>query len=127
MAGRWLGLDLGGTNIKSVVLDDDRHLIGCDQRAAGAEHGPSTVIANLATAGIEAIERWGPVVGAAIGVPGLFDDHRLDRAVPEPPRWVDGRADGGTARQRPRRADLDHQRCPGVHTRRVPARRRSWV
>ena len=74
MAKRWLGLDLGGTNIKSVVLDDDRHLIGCDQRAAGAEHGPSTVIANLAMAGIEAIERWGPVVGAAIGVPGLFDD-----------------------------------------------------
>ncbi len=73
MAGRWLGLDLGGTNIKSVVLDDDR-VVGCDQRAADAERGPTTVIANLAAAGIEAIERWGPVDGAAVGVPGLFDD-----------------------------------------------------
>ena len=74
MAGRWLGLDLGGTNIKSVVLDVAGHVIGCDQRAAGAERGPPTVIANLAAAGIEAIERWGPVEGAAVGVPGLFDD-----------------------------------------------------
>ena len=73
MAGRWLGLDLGGTNIKSVVIDDG-HVIGCDQRAADAERGPATVIANLAAAGIEAIEHWGPVDGAAVGVPGLFDD-----------------------------------------------------
>ena len=32
------------------------------------------MIANLAAAGRDAIERWGRVDGAAVGVPGLFDD-----------------------------------------------------
>ena len=47
------------------------------------------MIANLATAGIEAIERWGPVVGAAIGVPGLFDDTGSIELFPNlPGRWT---------------------------------------
>ena len=32
------------------------------------------MVANLIAAGRDAIERWGPVCGAAVGVPGLFDD-----------------------------------------------------
>jgi glucokinase len=74
---KFLGLDLGGTNIKVAVVtggDDTPEIIGCDQRHAGAEDGPATVIANLAAAGLDAIDRWGPVSGAAVGVPGLFDD-----------------------------------------------------
>jgi glucokinase len=79
MTQRWLGLDLGGTYIKAAVLvsdgdGDDPELVGCDQRDAGAEHGPQVVVANLAAAGRDAIERWGPVRGAAVAVPGLFDD-----------------------------------------------------
>ena len=75
---RWLGLDLGGTNIKAAVISVDASgsvdVLGCDERPAGAEHGPPTVLANLAAAGAEAIARWGPVGGAAVGVPGLFHD-----------------------------------------------------
>jgi glucokinase len=74
---RFLGLDLGGTNIKVAVVTghpEEPHVIGCDERPAGAEDGPAAVVANLAAAGRDAIERWGPVAGAAVGVPGLFDD-----------------------------------------------------
>jgi glucokinase len=74
---RYLGLDLGGTNIKVAVVTGDPtqpDVVGCDQSPAGAEDGPAAVIANLAAAGRDAIERWGPVSGAAVGVPGLFDD-----------------------------------------------------
>lgn len=78
MTKRWLGLDLGGTNIKAAVISVDASgsvdVLGCDQRPAGAEHGPPTVLANLAAAGAEAIARWGPVGAAAVGVPGLFHD-----------------------------------------------------
>jgi glucokinase len=77
MSQRWLGLDLGGTNIKVAVIEGDPHLphiVGCEQCPAGAEDGPATVIDNLAAAGRHAIERWGPVAGVAVGVPGLFDD-----------------------------------------------------
>jgi glucokinase len=74
---RSLGLDLGGTNIKVAVVTghlEDPQILGCDERPADAEDGPAAVIANLAAAGRDAIERWGPVTGAAVGVPGLFDD-----------------------------------------------------
>jgi predicted NBD/HSP70 family sugar kinase len=81
MAGRWLGLDLGGTNIKSAIVavehadrSDGIDVIGCDHCPAGAEHGPPAVIGNLVAAGRRAVERLGPVDGAAVGVPGLFDD-----------------------------------------------------
>jgi glucokinase len=77
-ARRWLGLDLGGTNIKAAVVAVDPSgsvdVLGCEQRPADAGHGPPTVLANLAAAGEEAIARWGPVSGAAVGVPGLFHD-----------------------------------------------------
>ncbi len=74
---RWLGLDLGGTNIKVAVLATDGSattVVGVDQRPAEADLGPDTVLANLGAAGAAAIERWGEVAGAAVGVPGLFDD-----------------------------------------------------
>jgi glucokinase len=75
---RWLGLDLGGTNIKVAVLSIDDGgtptVVGLDQRVAEADLGPARVLDNLAAAGAAAIGRYGNVAGAAIGVPGLFDD-----------------------------------------------------
>jgi glucokinase len=95
MTRRWLGLDLGGTNIKTAVLavDDpsDPHgieVLGCDQRSADAEQGPQAVIASLIVAGRAAIERLGPVDGAAVGVPGLFDDGGSIELFPNlPGKW----------------------------------------
>lgn len=78
MTARWLGLDLGGTNIKVAVVESGENgavdVVGNDQLPAGADQGPPAVIGNLADAGSEAIGRWGPVAGAAVAVPGLFDD-----------------------------------------------------
>ena len=74
---RWLGLDLGGTYIKAAVLGTDGSattIVGLDRCPAGADLGPDAVLTNLGAAGAAAIERWGPVAGAAVGVPGLFDD-----------------------------------------------------
>lgn len=76
---RWLGLDLGGTNIKLTVLADDGEsvaVVGRDVTSTSAAHGPGAVIARLIDAGREAIGRWGPVDGGAVGVPGLFDAER---------------------------------------------------
>jgi len=71
---RWLGLDLGGTNIKSVVLDGDV-VVDRATTATEAASGPAAVIDRLVDAGRAAIERCGPVDGVGIGVPGLFDAH----------------------------------------------------
>jgi glucokinase len=75
-ATRHLGLDLGGTNIKWVVVEHDRqawNTLGRDQTHTPAEGGPVAVVARLASLGAEAIDRYPGVVSVGIGVPGLYD------------------------------------------------------
>jgi glucokinase len=75
-ASRHLGLDLGGTNIKWVVLereDGDWRSLERDQVATLAAEGPDAVVARLAAVGAEAIRRSPGVTTVGIGVPGLYD------------------------------------------------------
>jgi glucokinase len=74
--GRHLGLDLGGTNIKVVVLEHDAEgwrVIHRDQVATPAAEGPDRVVARLAEVGAEAIGRSPGVSSVGIGIPGLYD------------------------------------------------------
>lgn len=71
---RWLGLDLGGTNIKSVVVEgDDLEVVHRATSATDAADGPAAVIDRLVDAGRQAIDDRGAVDGVGVGVPGLFD------------------------------------------------------
>ncbi len=73
---RHLGLDLGGTNIKVVVLEHDAggwRVIHRDQVATPAAEGPDRVVARLAEVGVEAIGRSPGVSSVGIGIPGLYD------------------------------------------------------
>jgi glucokinase len=73
---RHLGLDLGGTNIKWVVAEQDGaawSVLGRDQVQTPAADGPDAVVGRLATVGIEAVERHPGVISVGIGVPGLYD------------------------------------------------------
>jgi glucokinase len=75
---RFLGLDLGGTNIKVVVLEDadDQtipRVVFRAQHATHAERGPQGVTERLIEVGRATIDESGPVDGAGLGVPGLFD------------------------------------------------------
>jgi glucokinase len=73
---RHLGLDLGGTNIKWVVAEDDGadwSVLGRDQVPTPAADGPDAVVERLATVGAEAIEHHPGVSSVGIGVPGLYD------------------------------------------------------
>jgi glucokinase len=72
---RHLGLDLGGTNLKWVVIERDAgewSVLDRDQVATPIG-GPDAVITCLATVGAEAMGRWPNVSSAGIGVPGLYD------------------------------------------------------
>ncbi len=68
---RNLGLDLGGTYVKWVVLEDGE-VAASGQTETRSADGPDAVIGRLIAAGREA----GPVDTIGIGVPGLFDDAR---------------------------------------------------
>jgi glucokinase len=73
---RHLGLDLGGTNIKWVILEHDGETwqaVDRGQVATNAESGPDAVVARLASVGAEAVARWPTVESVGIGVPGLYD------------------------------------------------------
>jgi glucokinase len=74
-ARRHLGLDLGGTNIKWVVVehDDTWRTLDRGQVATPAADGPDAVVARLASVGAEAIERYPDISTIGIGVPGLYD------------------------------------------------------
>jgi glucokinase len=73
---RHLGLDLGGTNIKWVVVErsgDDWRPLDRDQVPTPTADGPGAVVPRLASVGAEAIARWPGVSSVGIGVPGLYD------------------------------------------------------
>ena len=74
---RLLGLDLGGTNIKVAVVeimdDDAPEVVSTAQYATHADRGPNGVTERLIEAGRATIGEIGPVDGAGLGVPGLFE------------------------------------------------------
>ena len=73
---RHLGLDLGGTNIKWVVVERDAgewRVLDRDQVATPTADGPEAVVQRLARVGAEAVTRCTGVSTVGIGVPGLYD------------------------------------------------------
>src|SRR5450631_2821236 len=75
-----LGLDLGATNLKSVVVEHRTGTwatVGRDQvatrRVANPDAVPSAVVGQLAEVAAVAIAKWGRVASVGIGVPGLYD------------------------------------------------------
>lgn len=86
---RLLGLDLGGTNIKTAVLEVDGpsyRTVASVTDPARAEEGPEVVIERLVELGRRAVEHHGPLEAVGVGVPGLFDrDHGTIRLFPNLP------------------------------------------
>ena len=71
-----LGLDLGGTNIKWVVLDQDGTPLADGSLPTEGDRGPDHVVERLALAGHEAVAAAGPIATAGVGVPGIYDATR---------------------------------------------------
>ena len=73
----YLGLDLGGTNVKAAVIDVQPGTIpivrATETRATGADRGPPAVAEGMVALGADMARAHGPFAGVGIGVPGLFD------------------------------------------------------
>ncbi len=88
----FLGIDLGGTNIKCGVVDDLGHSLSSVSLETEAERGPAVGIAHLAEAGRRAVAAsglsWDQIVGVGLGSPGTMD---LSRGMllepPNLPGW----------------------------------------
>ena len=73
---RHLGLDLGGTNIKWVIVardGGDWTTLDRGQVPTPVTGTPDTVLPRLAELGAEVIGRWPGAESIGIGVPGLYD------------------------------------------------------
>jgi glucokinase len=69
----YLGLDLGGTNIKAAVVDDSFRVIATDTCATGAADGEDAVLARVAALGRETVAPFGEPVAAGLALPGHFE------------------------------------------------------
>jgi glucokinase len=74
-ANRYLGLDLGGTNIKAAVLDDSGILIR-ESYPAEAALGPEHVRNRLADLAVTLSAEHGPMRAVGVGIPGVLDLER---------------------------------------------------
>lgn len=71
-----LGLDLGGTNVKTIVLsleDGVWERVWAGTTETRADEGPAAIVRQLIEVGAAAIERTGPVASAGVTIPGTFD------------------------------------------------------
>jgi glucokinase len=73
----YLGIDLGGTNVKSGVVDDDGRSLSSVSIETHASRGPEAGVATLAEAGRRAVEAsglsWDEITGVGLGTPGTMD------------------------------------------------------
>lgn len=73
----YLGIDLGGTNIKSGVVDDDGQPFSAISLPTHAEKGAEAGADNLAEAGRRAVAAsgldWSRITAVGLGSPGMMD------------------------------------------------------
>ncbi len=79
-SSRHLGLDLGGTNLKWIVVERTWHgewrALDRGSVATLAAGGPEAIVPQLGEVGRAAVDRWPGVTTAGVGVPGLYDPVR---------------------------------------------------
>jgi glucokinase len=90
----YLGIDLGGTNIKSGVVDDEGRVLSAVSVRTEARQGPHAGLDHLAEAGQRAVEAsgipWDQIAGVGLGSPGTMDiPGGLLLDPPNLPGWQD--------------------------------------
>jgi glucokinase len=88
----FLGIDLGGTNIKSGVVDQEGRALSSISLATEADRGPGVGIDNLAAAGKKAVAEagldWDQIAAVGLGSPGTMDlDAGMLLEPPNLPGW----------------------------------------
>lgn len=88
----YLGIDLGGTNIKSGVVDDQGRALSRASAPTHADHGGDEGVESLAEAGRRAVEAsgvgWERIAAVGLGTPGTMDiDAGMLIEPPNLPGW----------------------------------------
>jgi len=74
---RYLGLDIGGTNVKTAVVEEgpggSLEVIDTTSEPTHADRGPKSVVEHVGRIGAERIAAVGPIAAAGVTLPGTFD------------------------------------------------------
>ncbi|HOQ90600.1 MAG TPA: ROK family protein, partial [Candidatus Hydrogenedentes bacterium] len=94
MAHVVIGVDLGGTNVKTALVTENRQLIAKDSRPTRAEEGPEAVMDVMAEAARDLLSRTGlgasDVLAAGFGAPGPMNwQTGVVYSPPNLPGWKD--------------------------------------
>jgi len=85
------GIDLGGTKIQAVVVDDDHEVLGSARRPTPTSGGPPGVVAELAAAMRDAARAAEVdltlLAGVGVGSPGTIDDAGTVSGAGNLPGW----------------------------------------
>src|SRR5687768_11022363 len=86
------GIDLGGTKVQAVVVDDDHEVVGDARLPTPTEGGPAAIIAEMAVAMASAAEaagvETGELAGVGVGCPGSIDaEAGIVRSAPNLSGW----------------------------------------
>jgi glucokinase len=89
----FIGIDLGGTNIKIGLVDPSGRMIGENEGPTHAEEGADAVLARMARMAEQIAQdhdiRWADIGGVGVGIPG-FTDMKEGKVVLAPNlRWKD--------------------------------------
>ena len=85
----YIGIDLGGTNLKYGVIDDDGNIVFQYAQATKANKGLDYVLNNLKQIIYRMIEKNEGVKSIGIGIPGVVDQDGTVKISPNLPEWVD--------------------------------------
>ena len=126
---RTLGIDVGATYVKWVVLDlsDGPRTVADGSFETRADLGPTAALERLAELGREVAAANAPVDRVGIGMPGPLDLERGRTVFLGNMPGLGGRPDRRAARAPPRPAGRPHQRRAGVHARRARGSARAAV
>src|SRR5690242_6094954 len=71
----WIGVDLGGTNLRVAAVSENGRIIDKVSTSTSFEHGAEGVVADIVNVITEVRSRLGSLelAGVGIGVPGFID------------------------------------------------------
>jgi len=85
----YIGIDLGGTNLKAGVLNDDGKLIYQISQSTHAAKGLDYVLNNMKRVIYNFLDKFPAVKSIGVGIPGIVESDGTVKISPNLPEWVD--------------------------------------
>jgi len=85
----YLGIDLGGTNLKFGILNENLELICQTTKPTNSSKGPNELIRFIIYAAKQLINKFPDVKTIGMGIPGMVDNDGLVRLAPNLFGWKD--------------------------------------